>query len=225
MSEVKRDKIGYLYTSLDWGFIRAMARLGLHGSDKYDTPGDPIPNWKQGVVLREKSPVNHMAEHMAAYNLGEHHDHFGCSKWHLVAIAFNAMIEFFHYTEKPIEPSEKSFPPESSPQPVENKKKANDTSDHSGRSTAGKTSRTVECYACRQSLESGKSVANAGLFFHPSTKDCLAATREATARECAEIAHARMEEAFLDHADQIAVGASSVEYRIRAHFNVPQESK
>lgn len=91
----KREPVGYLFTSLDWNFIYAMAKLAKHGSDKYDTPGDSTPNYQKSILGRDKSPLNHLCRHLTSYMNKEEHDHFGHMKWHLVAIAFNAMMEFF----------------------------------------------------------------------------------------------------------------------------------
>lgn len=95
----KRESVGYLFTVLDWNFIKALAQLAKHGSDKYDDPNDPVPNYQKGVLTRDKSPINHLCNHLTSYQLREPHDHLGSPKWHLVAIAFNAMIEFFHFKE------------------------------------------------------------------------------------------------------------------------------
>ena len=92
--EAKRDPVKYRYDVLDWNFIFALARIGYLGAEKY---GDF--NYRQSGLVREKSPTNHMIEHFRQYMENRSYDHLGIGterKWHLAAIAFNAMIEFYH---------------------------------------------------------------------------------------------------------------------------------
>jgi len=89
--DVVRQPVDYNYNQLDWEFINAMARIGKYGADKYGEG-----SWKKKVkdLISDKSPTNHIAEHLKAYMTGEGHDHFGDNKMNLAAIAYNAMMEF-----------------------------------------------------------------------------------------------------------------------------------
>lgn len=97
--EAKRDPVNYRYDILYWNFIHAMAEIGHFGAEKY---GDF--NYRQPGLVREKSPINHIANHLRHYLEGHMYDHneIGSSKkYHLAAIAFNAMMEFWHYENDP----------------------------------------------------------------------------------------------------------------------------
>lgn len=86
----KRNPVPYRYDLLVWDFIKGMALMGNLGAKVY---GDR--NWQKSKLEGDKSPMNHMAEHYRAYMAGEVHDHFGDRKSQLVAIAFNAMMEWY----------------------------------------------------------------------------------------------------------------------------------
>lgn len=93
---INRDPVTYRYDVLYWNFIHAMAEIGHIGAEKY---GDF--NYQQSGLIREKSPVNHMANHLRQYINREHHDKLGDVKYQLAAIAFNAMMEFWHWENDP----------------------------------------------------------------------------------------------------------------------------
>jgi len=93
--EAIRDSVGYRYDVLYWNFIHAMAEIGHIGAEKY---GDL--NYQQSKLRRDKSPVNHMANHLRQYINGEKHDKLGDRKYQLAAIAFNAMMEFYYSENK-----------------------------------------------------------------------------------------------------------------------------
>ena len=92
-----RDPVKYRYDVLYWEFIHAMAEIGHFGAEKY---GDH--NYRQPGLTRDKSPINHMANHLRQYLERESYDHPEVDndrKYHLAAIAFNAMMEFYHYEQ------------------------------------------------------------------------------------------------------------------------------
>lgn len=90
----KRDQVKYRYDVLYWNFIHAMAEIGHFGAEKY---GDL--NYRNPGLTRDKSPINHIANHLRKYIEHEIYDHPEVGnnrKYHLAAIAFNAMMEFYH---------------------------------------------------------------------------------------------------------------------------------
>jgi hypothetical protein len=90
--QVKRHEVDFRFDALNWNFLKIMAQLAHFASIKYGKPEQYI-----GARLIEgRSPMNHIAEHMRQYMAGEAHDHFGDPAFHLAAIAYNAMMEFFY---------------------------------------------------------------------------------------------------------------------------------
>lgn len=94
--KVKRVPVDFVYTALNPLFLKWMARIGSYASEKYGT-------WDQYTEARlegEKSPVNHIYEHLRQFQSNERYDHFdGDVRWHLVAVAYNAMMEFFYVSK------------------------------------------------------------------------------------------------------------------------------
>lgn len=79
---------------LDPNFIEMLAKIAHYGAEKY---GDF--NWHASRLTGNKGPVNHMLKHINSYQKGEPYDHQELGKgseWHLAAIAFNAMMEFYY---------------------------------------------------------------------------------------------------------------------------------
>lgn len=101
-AHAKRDEVAVRYDILDPLFLRVMAQIAHYGAKKYGEN-----NWKLSHLKGNKSPINHIYEHLASYILREPYDHheIGTAQAiHLVAIAFNAMMEFYHATkEEPCE--------------------------------------------------------------------------------------------------------------------------
>lgn len=82
------------YDLLDPLFLEYMAKVADFGAKKY---GDL--NWQKSRLTRDKSPINHIYTHLGSYQKKEPYDHPELGedpKWHLVAIAFNAMMEFYY---------------------------------------------------------------------------------------------------------------------------------
>lgn len=97
-----RISVNYNFAKLHWPFWKAIAIMGHYGTEKYDK-GQETPNYQISKLTGEKSAINHLSNHLLEYTLGNKHP-LGDSRWHLVAIAFNAMIEFFWYEkEGPVE--------------------------------------------------------------------------------------------------------------------------
>ena len=88
-----RTHLGVRYDLLEPAFLRAMAQLMSHGQH-YDMVTGVREQWKRGLE-DDKCPLNHIMDHLCAYELSEPHDHLGSRKGHLAAIAVNAMFEYF----------------------------------------------------------------------------------------------------------------------------------
>jgi hypothetical protein len=93
---VKRAPVDFDYDCINPTFLHWMAKIGPYAAAKYGS-------WHQYLGARlvgGKSPVNHISGHLKAYKLGEPYDHFdGDLRWHLVAIAYNCMMEFFYHSK------------------------------------------------------------------------------------------------------------------------------
>jgi hypothetical protein len=92
MGEVKREPVNFDYEGLNWDFIKLQAEIAAHAKAKYGQ----IEQYADGRLEGEKSPLNHMAEHMRMYMAREEHDKFGTLKHQLAAIAYNASMEFYY---------------------------------------------------------------------------------------------------------------------------------
>jgi len=107
MEEAKRNPINTRYDILYPNFEEGLAKIAKLGADKY---GDF--NWCKSRLTGDKSPLNHMQKHLISYKRKDVYDHkdvMGSDyKNHLLAIAFNAMMEYF-YCE--------NFPDANSPSP------------------------------------------------------------------------------------------------------------
>jgi dATP/dGTP diphosphohydrolase len=91
--EAKRNPQNLRYDILDPLFLEHLARIADYGAKKY---GDL--NWHQSHLEGDKSAINHIYKHLKSFRLEEPYDHqeLGSGKeWHLAAIAFNAMMEFY----------------------------------------------------------------------------------------------------------------------------------
>jgi hypothetical protein len=99
----RRDPVAYRYDVLYWNFIHVMAQIGHFGAEKYGEF-----NYRQLGLKGNTSPVNHIANHLRKFIENEPYDHQEVGvgrKYHLAAIAFNAMMQFWHedHSEKTIE--------------------------------------------------------------------------------------------------------------------------
>ena len=95
-STALRVPVNYRYDALNPDFIKAMAQIAAYAAEKYGAA-------EQYTITRlvgEKSPINHIYEHLRQYQIGKPYDHFdGDLRWHLVAASYNAMMEFFYHTK------------------------------------------------------------------------------------------------------------------------------
>lgn len=92
---VKRQPVNYRYDALNHNFLKLLAEIAKYAGDKYGSP----EQYAAARLTGEKSPINHIYEHLRAYQNGEMHDHFGTMRHQLAAVAYNAMMEFL-YLEK-----------------------------------------------------------------------------------------------------------------------------
>lgn len=92
--KAKRDSVDYRYDILVPYFMETMAKIASFGAEKY---GDL--NWQKSRLVGQNGPVNHIMKHLNSYQTNKEYDHLelGCHrKYHLAAIAFNAMMEFWY---------------------------------------------------------------------------------------------------------------------------------
>ena len=91
----RRDKVDYRYDAIHPEFLKLLARIAAYADAKY-------VSWVQYMRSRltgDKAPLNHLKEHLRAYEMGERYDHFdGDPRWHLAAVAYNAMMEWWYHT-------------------------------------------------------------------------------------------------------------------------------
>lgn len=93
LEQAKRDDKGYRFDILDPSFLRTLGKIADFGAKKY---GDL--NWQKSRMIGHADPCNHILDHLTKYKLNDPYDHkeIGSErKFHLVAIAFNAMMEFW----------------------------------------------------------------------------------------------------------------------------------
>lgn len=94
----RRDPVTYRYDGLNWDFIKMMAEIAHYAGEKYGKGyPDGLSNYMDARLKGEKSPLNHIIEHYRSYHDNEPYDHFNQDPiWHLVGIAYNAMMEAFY---------------------------------------------------------------------------------------------------------------------------------
>jgi hypothetical protein len=89
--KVKRAPVNYLYTGLNWEFIKLQAEIAKYAAGKYGS----ATQYANGKLEGDKDPLNHIYEHARQFQAGEVHDHFGTLEHQLAAIAYNASMKFF----------------------------------------------------------------------------------------------------------------------------------
>jgi hypothetical protein len=94
--EAVRYPVDYLYISLNWNFIKMMAQIAQYAEGKYGR----AENYVDSELKRNRSPLNHIPEHLRQYLTGEPHDHFDSQAYHLAAIAYNSMMEYFYFVQR-----------------------------------------------------------------------------------------------------------------------------
>lgn len=89
--KVKREPVNYLWTALNWDFLRLLAEIAQYAAGKYGS----AEQYKNARLEGEKSPINHAIEHLTRYMAGEKHDRFGTLDHQLAAAAYNISMEYF----------------------------------------------------------------------------------------------------------------------------------
>ena len=93
---VTRVPVDYRYDAVNPNFLKGLAMIGAYASEKYGS----FEQYTGARLEGEKSPVNHIYEHLRRFQMQEDYEHFdGHPRWHLVAIAYNCMMEFFYVTK------------------------------------------------------------------------------------------------------------------------------
>jgi len=96
--EANRVPVTFRYDGLNWDFIKMLAEIAHYAGNKYGKGNpDELSNYREPQLINEKSPINHIYEHLRQYQTGEHHDHFKDPIYHLAAIAYNAMMEAYYH--------------------------------------------------------------------------------------------------------------------------------
>lgn len=89
-----RKDVNYRYDLLIPEFLAGMAEVAHIGAVEY---GDH--NYKRSKLEGNRSPINHIYAHLNSYQRGIFHDKLQNLEGHLLAIAFNAMMEYFYCTK------------------------------------------------------------------------------------------------------------------------------
>lgn len=93
--KAKRNPVDYAYDAINPQFLRWMAKIAARADEVYDS----WANYKKSRLEGKNGPINHIYEHLRAFRENEPYDHFDKDvRWHLVGIAYNAMMEFYYVT-------------------------------------------------------------------------------------------------------------------------------
>lgn len=92
--KVKRVPVSFLWSKLNWDYLKMLAEIAQYAEGKYGS----AEQYTNARLENQASPVNHIYEHLRQYQAGEEHDRFGDPRYHLAAIGYNAMMEFFYHT-------------------------------------------------------------------------------------------------------------------------------
>lgn len=91
---VNREPLKHNFAGLNWEFLRVVAEICPYAAAKYGSVEQYADIRPEG----EQSPVNHIFTHAGQYIAQTPHDKFGDVKYHLAAIAYNAMMEYYYLT-------------------------------------------------------------------------------------------------------------------------------
>jgi hypothetical protein len=92
--KMRRAPVTFRWDALNWDFLKMLAEIAHYATGKYGS----AEQYANARLEGEKSPVNHIYEHLRQYQAGEPHDHFQDPRYHLAAIAYNCMIEHLFHT-------------------------------------------------------------------------------------------------------------------------------
>ncbi len=95
--EVKRVPVAYRYDAIWPEFLKLMANIGGIADAKYKHLGG-VFNYIKVRLDGEAGPINHIYEHLREYREKIPYDNHvsGDLAYHLAAIAYNAMMEFYY---------------------------------------------------------------------------------------------------------------------------------
>ena len=85
--------------TLDAAFLGAMQLIGLFGMLKHSRDHYKLHEERPQKDGRFRDMLEHALEHMNNYKLKEEHE-LGDCRFHLVAAAFNLMMEFYFFTKE-----------------------------------------------------------------------------------------------------------------------------
>lgn len=91
---VNREPLKHNFAGLNWEFLRVVAEICPYAAAKYGSVEQYADIRPEG----EQSPLNHIFTHAGQYIAQTPHDKFGDVKYHLAAIAYNAMMEYYYLT-------------------------------------------------------------------------------------------------------------------------------
>lgn len=94
VAKVIRVPVDYRWDALNWDFLKTLSEIANYATAKYGS----AEQYTNARLEGEKSPINHIYEHLRQYQAGEPHDHFKDPRYHLAAVAYGAMMEFFYHT-------------------------------------------------------------------------------------------------------------------------------
>lgn len=89
------------YRTLNHEFLRLMDEIGIYGEEKYGEESIAT-KFKRGDFTRshrtsDDQITDHAYNHLAEFDEGKPHDHFGTRKHQLAASAFNAMMKYIFF--------------------------------------------------------------------------------------------------------------------------------
>ena len=89
----KRVPVDFDYAAIHPQFLKGLARIAGYAAGKYGS----CHQYLGSRFVGDKSPINHAYDHIRAYREREAYDHFdGHPRWHLVAAAYNLMMEWVY---------------------------------------------------------------------------------------------------------------------------------
>lgn len=88
----ERQPVNFMFQFLYGKFLRGMARICVHATEKYGS----VDQYCDGPLHGEKSPINHALDHIFKYLAGEPHDFLTNEdkNGHLIAAAYNLMMQY-----------------------------------------------------------------------------------------------------------------------------------
>ena len=90
--DVLRVPVNFRWDALNWDFIKLLSEIAHYAAGKYGA----AEQYANGRLEGEKSPINHMYEHLREFQAGVLHDHFGTMEHQLAAVAYGAMMEYLY---------------------------------------------------------------------------------------------------------------------------------